>query len=244
MQYERALFLSVFILLFPGIGMAQAMKRDIFETSKGDLEIYFVGHASLIFEYRGKTIHIDPTNMVGDYSKLPKADLVFITHEHGDHFDPKALEQISRAETTIVTTPTVAQQCKNCIVMQNGDRNTIEGLPVEAVPAYNIVHERTKGIPFHPKGIGNGYVITFGDMRVYIAGDTENIPEMKALKSIHIAFLPMNVPYTMTPEMVADATKSFNPKILYPYHFSETDTSRIVDLLKNEKVEVRIRDMK
>ncbi len=244
MRYEKGLFFSVLIFLLPVIVMAQSMERDVFETSEGDLEIYFVGHASLIFKYRGKTIHIDPTNMVGDYSKLPKADLVFITHEHGDHFDPKALEQISTAETTIVTTPTVAQQCENSIVMQNGDRNTIEGLPVEAVPAYNIVHERSKGVPFHPKGIGNGYVISFGDMRVYIAGDTENIPEMKVLKNIDIAFLPMNIPYTMTPEMVADATRSFNPKILYPYHFSETDTSKIVDLLNNEKVEVRIRNMK
>jgi L-ascorbate metabolism protein UlaG (beta-lactamase superfamily) len=242
--HEKILFFSLFILLFTGVVMAQDIERDIFKTSKGDLEIYFIGHASLIFKYGGKTIHIDPTNMVGDYSKLPKADLVFITHEHFDHFDPKALEQISTDKTIIVTTPTVAKQCKNCIVMQNGDINTIEGLPVEAVPAYNIIHERSKGMPFHPKGVGNGYVITFGDLRVYIAGDTENIPEMKALKKIDIAFLPMNLPYTMSPEMVADATKTFNPKILYPYHFSETDTSRIVDLLKNEKVEVRIRKMK
>jgi len=128
--------------------------------------------------------------------------------------------------------------------MKNGDVNTVEGLTVEAVPAYNIIHQRAPGMPFHPKGMGNGYVITFGDVRVYIAGDTENIPEMKGLKNIDIAFLPMNVPYTMTPEMVADAAKAFNPKILYPYHFSETDTSKIVDLLKNEKIEVRIRSMK
>jgi L-ascorbate metabolism protein UlaG (beta-lactamase superfamily) len=241
---KRFFYVSLFVLLFPGIVMAQEIERDVIKTSGGDLEIDFIGHASLIFTYGGKTIHIDPTNMVGDYSKLPKADLVFITHEHFDHFDPKALEQISTSETTVVTTPTVAQQLKNCMVMKNGDINAIEGLTVEAVPAYNIVHERSKGVPFHPKGIGNGYVITFGDVRVYIAGDTENIPEMKALKNIDIAFLPMNVPYTMTPEMVADATKAFNPKILYPYHFSETDTSKIVDLLKNEKVEVRIRKMK
>jgi L-ascorbate metabolism protein UlaG (beta-lactamase superfamily) len=240
----KILFLSLFVLLFADVVTAQDTERDVFKTSKGDLEIYFIGHASLMFKYGGKTIHIDPTSMVGDYSKLPKADLVFITHEHFDHFDAKALEQISTDKITVVSTPTVAKQCKNCIVMQNGDINTIEGLPVEAVPAYNIIHERSKGMPFHPKGVGNGYVITFGDLRVYIAGDTENVPEMKALKNIDIAFLPMNLPYTMTPEMVADATKAFNPKILYPYHFSETDTSRIADLLKDEKVEVRIRNMK
>ena len=240
----KILVLSLFVLLFADAVIAQDTERDVFKTSKGDLEIYFIGHASLIFKYGGKTIHVDPTSMVGDYSKLPKADLVFITHEHFDHFDAKALGQISTDKTTIVSTPTVAKQCKNCIVMQNGDMNTMEGLPVGAVPAYNIIHERTKGMPFHPKGVGNGYVITFGDLRIYIAGDTENIPEMKALKKIDIAFLPMNLPYTMSPEMVDDATRIFNPKILYPYHFSETDTSRIVDLLKNEKVEVRIRKLK
>jgi L-ascorbate metabolism protein UlaG (beta-lactamase superfamily) len=103
---------------------------------------------------------------------------------------------------------------------------------------------RSEGAPFHPKGVGNGYIVTFGDKRVYIAGDTENIPEMKNIKGIDIAFLPMNLPYTMTPEMVADAAKSFKPKVLYPYHFGETDTAKIVDLLKDEKeIEIRIRKM-
>jgi len=113
------------------------------------------------------------------------------------------------------------------------------------VLAYNIVHKRDTGQPFHPKGVGNGYIITFGDKRVYVAGDTENVPEMKGLKSIDIAFLPMNLPYTMTPEMVADAAKAFKPKILYPYHFGETDTSKVVSLLKGTpEIEVRIRNMK
>ena len=128
--------------------------------------------------------------------------------------------------------------------MKNGDVKTVEGFKIEAVPAYNIVHTRDGKNPFHPKGVGNGYIITFGDKRVYVAGDTENTPEMKALKGIDIAFLPMNLPYTMTPEMVADAAKAFRPKILYPYHYGETDTSKLVDLLKNDKdIEVRIRKM-
>ena len=123
--------------------------------------------------------------------------------------------------------------------MKNGDVKSISGLKIEAVPAYNLEK------PFHPKGNGNGYIITFGDKRVYVAGDTENIPEMKALKDIDVAFLPMNQPFTMTPEMVADAAKAFKPKILYPYHFGETDTSRIVDLLKDvPDIEVRVRNMK
>jgi L-ascorbate metabolism protein UlaG (beta-lactamase superfamily) len=129
--------------------------------------------------------------------------------------------------------------------MKNGDVKTVEGLKIEAFPAYNIVHKRPDGQPYHPKGIGNGYVITFGDKRVYVAGDTENIPEMKELKNIDIAFLPMNLPFTMTPEMAADAAKALKPKILYPYHFGETDTSKLLNLLKDEKTtEIRIRKMK
>lgn len=182
--------------------------------------------------------------MFGDYANLPNADLVFITHEHGDHFDPKALAQITTEKTPIVATPTVSEKLPNSTTMKNGDAITLEGLSIEAVPAYNVVHMRSPGMPFHPKGVGNGYVITFGDKRVYVAGDTENTPEMKALKNIDIAFLPMNLPYTMTPEMVADAAKAFMPKLLYPYHFGDTDTSKLVDLLKNESIEVRIRDLK
>ena len=129
--------------------------------------------------------------------------------------------------------------------MQNGDVRTVGGLKIEAVPAYNIVHKRSSGQPFHPKGIGNGYVITFGDKRVYVAGDTENTPEMKKLKDINVAFLPMNLPYTMTPEMVADAARAFKPKVLYPYHYGQTEPSRLVDLLKDSKqIEVRIRKMR
>jgi L-ascorbate metabolism protein UlaG (beta-lactamase superfamily) len=142
-------------------------------------------------------------------------------------------------------TKTCAKQVEGGIVMNNGDTKSIEGLKIEAVPAYNIIHKRDTGQPFHPKGIGNGYIITFGDKRVYVAGDTENIPEMKELKGIDIAFLPMNLPYTMTPEMVADAAKAFKPRILYPYHYGDTDTSKLLDLLKSTKeIEVRIRKMK
>ena len=128
--------------------------------------------------------------------------------------------------------------------MNNGDVKTIEGLTIKAVPAYNIIHKRDTGQPFHPKGDGNGYIITFGDKNVYVAGDTENIPEMKKLKGIDIAFLPMNLPYTMTPEMFADAAKSFKPKILYPYHYGETDTPKLLALLKDSGIDVRIRKMK
>ena len=131
------------------------------------------------------------------------------------------------------------------MIMKNGDTKTVLGVKIHAVPAYNQVHKRKNGQPFHPEGVGNGYILTFGNKRVYIAGDTENTPEMKALKNIDIAFLPMNLPYTMTPEMVADAAKAFQPKILYPYHYGKTDPQKLVDLLKNEPgIEIRIRRLR
>ncbi|MBW2148963.1 MAG: MBL fold metallo-hydrolase [Deltaproteobacteria bacterium] len=223
----------------------EKFETDIITTSAGDLKITFIGHGTLMFTFGGKVIHVDPVTREADYTKLPKADMILITHEHRDHLDMKALEILRTEKTVMVLTETCARQVKGGIVMKNGDVKTVEGLQIEAVPAYNIVHMRSPGLPFHPKGVGNGYVITFGDKKVYVAGDTENTPEMKQLQGIDIAFLPMNLPYTMTPEMVADAAKGFKPKILYPYHFGETDTSRVVDLLKDiREIEVRIRRMK
>jgi len=220
-------------------------EHDIIETSGGDLRITFFGHATLMFEIAGKVIHVDPWSKFADYSKLGDADLILVTHEHGDHLDPEAIEVIRKEDTKIVLTKACTEDIAGGIVMKNGDTETVLGLKIEAVPAYNIVHKRSSGEPFHPKGRGNGYIITFGDKRVYVAGDTENTPEMKKLKNIDVAFLPMNLPYTMTPEMVADAAKAFKPKILYPYHYSETDPTKLVELLKDTKqIEIRIRKMR
>lgn len=220
-------------------------EKDRIETSNGELTITFIGHGTLMFSFGGKIIHIDPYSEVADYSKLPKADIIFITHEHRDHLDLKAISLI-RTEKTIFIIPKIcASQIEQGIVMNNGDSKDIYNLKIEAVPAYNIVHKRESGEPFHPKGIGNGYVINFGNKRVYVAGDTEDIPEMKELKAIDIAFLPMNLPYTMTPEMMARAAKIIRPKILYPYHYGETDLSKLTELMKDSKeIEVRIRKMK
>ena len=152
--------------------------------------------------------------------------------------------KISKKGTTVVMTPLCAAKLAGGTVLKNGESATVEGIRIEAVPAYNVVHMRSPGMPFHPKGDGNGYILTFGDKRVYVAGDTENIPEMKALGRIDVAFLPMNLPYTMTPEMTADAARMVKPKILYPYHTTDTDTSKLQPLLKDEKgIEVRIRRM-
>ncbi|MGA9293992.1 MAG: MBL fold metallo-hydrolase [Ignavibacteriaceae bacterium] len=220
-------------------------EKDTISTSEGNLIITFIGHASLVFNYNNLVIHVDPFSRLADYSSLPKADLILITHEHGDHCDPEAVKQIRTENTDVVLTEACKGKISGGIVMKNGDVKTVKGIKIEAVPAYNIVHKRDNSEPFHPKGTGNGYVIHFGDKKIYVAGDTENIPEMKDLKNIDIAFLPMNLPYTMTPEMVADAAKSFMPRILYPYHYGETEVSKIVDLMKDTKgVEVRIRKMK
>jgi L-ascorbate metabolism protein UlaG (beta-lactamase superfamily) len=219
-------------------------ETDTLPTSAGELTITFLGHASLQLAFGGKQIAIDPFGKVADYSTLPKADLILATHDHFDHLDSQALAAVRTPETQLVYNEACARQIPGGIVLHNGESKEVAGIRIEAVPAYNLVHKRENGEPFHPKGAGNGYVLTFGDLRVYIAGDTENTPEMKSLKDIDAAFLPMNLPYTMTPEMVADAAKAFRPRILYPYHFGETDTSRIVELLEGEKdIEVRIRKM-
>jgi L-ascorbate metabolism protein UlaG (beta-lactamase superfamily) len=220
------------------------LAKDKIKTGQGDITITFLGHATLMLSYAGKVIHIDPVLEYADYSTLPKADLILVTHEHGDHLDLKAINALRRDGTALVVTENAARQVKGGIVLKNGDEKTIQGFPIAAVPAYNLVNMRSPGVPFHARGIGNGYIITCGDQRIYIAGDTENIPEMKSLKNINIAFLPMNLPYTMTPAMVADAAKAFRPQILYPYHYGNTDTKILINLLKDEKdIEVRIRKM-
>lgn len=244
----KRLFLLVTFLVgvFAFTAAAQEQfETDTIKTSAGDLKITFIGHGTLMFTLGKKVIHVDPWSRLADYTKMPKADIILVTHEHRDHFDLKALEVLRTKNTVLVLTETCASRIKGGIVMGNGDVKTIEGLKIEAVPAYNIVHMRSEGRPFHPKVVGNGYVITLGNKRVYVAGDTENTPDMKKIEDIDIAFLPMNLPYTMTPEMVADAAKAFKPKLLYPYHYGKTDTSKIVDLLKDVKeIEVFIRKMK
>jgi L-ascorbate metabolism protein UlaG (beta-lactamase superfamily) len=223
---------------------AEGPEKDVVKTSAGDLEITFVGHGSLVFAFGGKVIHLDPYAKVGDYAKLPKADAILVTHGHGDHLDAAALAAVRTPKTEVVVSAACEGKVEGASVLRNGEGRVVAGIPVSAVPAYNIVAMRSPGVPYHPKGEGNGYVLTFGDTRVYVAGDTENVPEMKALKGIGIAFLPMNLPYTMTPEMVADAAKAFRPRILYPYHTGSTDPARVVELLKDEKgIEVRIRKM-
>jgi L-ascorbate metabolism protein UlaG (beta-lactamase superfamily) len=223
----------------------EQFEKDMFQTSAGDLEITFLGHGTLMLIFNNQVIHVDPFGRVADYAQLPGADLILITHEHQDHLDSGAINHIQKENTELVISASCEAKVPNGFVMSNVDQGTVMGILIETVPAYNLVHKRDTGQPFHPKGVGNGYILNFGDQRVYIAGDTENIPEMKGLERIDIAFLPMNLPYTMTPEMVADAAAAFRPAILYPYHYGDTDTSQLLALLSEENdIEVRIRRMK
>jgi L-ascorbate metabolism protein UlaG (beta-lactamase superfamily) len=246
----KTLVFFIFILFTSATLRGQAdLNHDVIKTSRGDLKMYFVNHGTLMFDFNELIVHVDPVSRAADYSNLPRADIILITHHHGDHLDKEAIKKISKPGTKLVLPQAAYDQLNSGNgsgmgeVMRNGEVKTIEGIRVEAVPAYNLVHTRDNGEPYHPKGVGNGYVIGFANKRVYVGGDTENFPEMKALKNISVAFLPMNLPYTMTPEMVADAVKKFNPEIVYPYHYGETDTQKLVDLLKDTPgTEVRIRD--
>ena len=239
-----ALLAAALLLGATAAAAAGPPQKDLLQGPAGELEITFLGHGSLVLSAGGTVVHVDPYGKVADYAALPKADVVLVTHEHQDHLDPGALQAIRKDQTRVVASAAVAGQVAGAIALENGARTTVSGILVEAVPAYNLVHERSPGVPFHPKGRGNGYVVTMAGLRVYVAGDTENIPEMKSLTGVDVAFLPMNLPYTMTPEMAADAARVVAPKILYPYHFGESDTAKLVALLKDRPgIEVRVRRM-
>lgn len=221
------------------------IKPDVYETDKGELKVTLVGHASLMFEYAGKVIHVDPYSKVGDYSKLAKADFIILTHEHSDHLDTTAINAIKKADTQYIVSGVCNEILGYGDVMSNGDNEVLADFTIDAVPAYNIVNKNPQGVFYHPKGRGNGYIFTFGDKKVYVAGDTENIPEMDVLKgTIDIAFLPKNLPYTMTDDMFIDAAKKVQPKVLYPYHMSEFDQDKIGKALEDTGIKLEVRPMK
>ncbi|MCU4162769.1 MBL fold metallo-hydrolase [Carboxylicivirga caseinilyticus] len=233
------------LILLLSLNMISA--QDEIKTQNGSFTIYFVGHGTLYIEYNETIIHIDPWSKLSDYSQLPDADFILITHQHRDHLDAGAIREIIK-ENTQIFAPSVCkeglEEFTQVAFLKNNDKLQTTFGELMAVPAYNIVHIRDNNMPYHPKGEGNGYVLNIDGKKVYVAGDTENIPEMNELKNIDIAFLPMNLPYTMTPEMVSKAVEMIKPVILYPYHYGETDTDILVNLLKDSSTEVRIRNMK
>ena len=222
-----------------------AQKVDEFTTKSGKkVTITCIKHASLEINYDGVEIQIDPVGMGAkpdtDYGQFPKANLILITHEHRDHFEREAIALLRTPATTVYSNQAVYNMFRNCLVMNNGDsivyRNDIK---IEAVPAYNYTEGHTQ---FHPKGRDNGYILTLDGLRIYIAGDTEDIPEMADIKNIDIAFLPCNQPYTMTVDQLAKAARTISPKVLFPYHYSQTPISQTVMKLAGSGIEVRIRD--
>ena len=211
--------LATFLML---AGSLWAAQPDTFSTSLGELKITPVKHASVMLEVNGQVWHIDPASPA-DYSALPKADVILITDIHGDHMDPKAIEQIKKASTVIVAPAAVAKTVTEAKVLNNGESTTVGGIKIEAVPMYNLKRGPAPGKLFHDKGRGNGYVLNIGGKRIYFSGDTEVTDEMKALKNIDVAFVCMNLPYTMPPDEAAAGVKAFHPKIVYPYHYRGSD---------------------
>ena len=221
-----------------------AYEVDLFKTKSGKtVKFHALVHASIRIEYDGKEIEIDPVaklgNKVIDYAAMPKADYLFVTHEHGDHFSQDAIRILSGETTRFITNKRCADLFGSGEVMANGDKKQIaDDFTVEAVPAYNT----TEGhLQFHPKGRDNGYILTIDGLRIYIAGDTEDIPEMASIKDIDIAFLPCNQPYTMTTAQLVKAARVVKPKVLFPYHYGQTDVSGIPAQLKSDGIDVRIR---
>lgn len=225
---------------FSGQAMAAMAESDTLDTSAGPVTIQPIHHASLVLSFGDQVIYIDPAQ--ADFSGQPAPTAILITHAHGDHFDPETLARIG-GDAPILTTEEVAGKMSDelkarATTIANGESTAFGGVPVAAVAAYNTTADRQQ---YHPKGIGNGYVLTFGDKKVYVAGDTEPTDEMLALSGIEVAFLPMNLPYTMTVEQAADAVKAFKPAVVYPYHSRGSDTEQFAQLV-GDAAEVRIRD--
>jgi L-ascorbate metabolism protein UlaG (beta-lactamase superfamily) len=244
MKMKRILLIVAFVsCCLPAMHIAgQSHITGLFKTSKGDLKISLPGHATVFFEFDGKTIWVDPISpyvLVPD--NPPKADAILITHEHGDHLDLEGIGTVRTPKTGIIYAAECAEKLPGGKIMANGDKSTILDIPIEAVPAYNAVGMRGPGVPFHPKGVGNGYILTFGGLRVYVAGDTENVPEVKALNNINVAILPLLEPYTMSEEMLADAAKAIRPKVLFVYHTRTEDFSKLKSLLKGVGIDLRVR---
>jgi len=216
---------------------------DVFQTKSGKtVKFHALMHASIRMVYDGREIEIDPVLKLRertiDYSKMPKADYIFVTHEHMDHFDKEAIKQLTKDGTQLITNKRCGDMLGYGEIMVNGQWSMFNDIKVEAVPAYNTTEANQK---FHPKGRDNGFILTIDGLRIYIAGDTEDIPEMADIKDIDIAFMPCNQPFTMTPEQLVKAAKVVKPKVLFPYHYGETNVSGIPELLKAEGIDVRIR---
>ena len=240
----RALILPLALGLLTGLAEG-APTPDTIATEDGALKIFPINHATLALQWKDRTIYVDPVGGAKVFQGLPKPDLVLVTDIHGDHFSKETLAELVGPETRLVCPAAVAEQMtpdlrKGATVMANGQTGELLGVKIEAIPMYNLTAERLK---FHNKGRGNGYVVTLGGKRIYLSGDTEDIPEMRALKNIDVAFVCMNLPYTMTVEQAARAVRAFKPRIVYPYHYRGSDINKFKTLVGTDVgVEVRLRE--
>lgn len=232
---------TVLILLLAAAFAAAPHPVVEFKTSAGPLKLTAIRHASLMLEAGGKVIHVDPWSQ-GDYSGLPRADILLITDTHGDHFDLKAIELVRRPDTVVIAPPAVAEKLEGVRILRNGESTEAGPFRIEAVPMYNVKRGPAEGQVYHAKGRGNGYVVTFGGFRLYISGDTEGVAEMRALRNIDAALVCMNLPYTMPPEEAADAVKAFRPKVAIPYHYRGSDLQVFAKALGGTGIEVKLLD--
>ncbi|HLK20231.1 MAG TPA: MBL fold metallo-hydrolase [Bryobacteraceae bacterium] len=212
-----------------------------FKTKAGEVKITPIRHASMMIEAGGKVIYLDPWSQ-GNFDELPKADLILITDIHPDHLDQAGIDKVRKEGTAFIAPAAVAKTVTSAKVLANGQTTKWDKWTIEAVPMYNLKRGPSEGKLFHDKGRGNGYVLTYGGTRFYISGDTEAIPEMKALKNIDVAFVCMNLPYTMTPEEAAEGVRAFHPKVVYPYHYKGSDTEAFKKALDGTGIDVRLRD--
>jgi L-ascorbate metabolism protein UlaG (beta-lactamase superfamily) len=233
--------LATIVLAAAVLLVAAGRPTESFSTSADPVKITPLRHASLMLEAGGKVIHVDPWSQ-GNYDGLPPADLILITDIHQDHLDPAAISKITKAGTKIIAPAAVAKTVAAAQVLNNGEKTTWERWTIEAVPMYNLKRGPAEGKLFHDKGRGNGYVLTYGGKRFYIAGDTEGTPEMRGLKNIDVAFIPMNLPYTMPPEEAAEAVRAFHPAVVYPYHYKGSDVQAFKQALAGSGIDVRLID--
>lgn len=232
-------------LLFLGmlfaVGGAAWAQSDVIPTNQGDLKITPIVHASVMLEWNGKVIQVDPSGSNGgNFNGLPKADLILLTDIHGDHMDRAKIDLLKKTGTVIVAPSAVQKTIGEAQTIANGQTKTFAGIQIEAVPMYNMKRGPAPGKLYHTKGRGNGYILTLGGKRIYLSGDTECTPEMKALKNIDIAFVCMNLPYTMTPGEAATCVNDFKPKIVYPYHYGKSNLQEFTSAV-HDGVEVRLR---
>jgi L-ascorbate metabolism protein UlaG (beta-lactamase superfamily) len=235
---KRIVILIGCLIALSALGYS-ATDTQTFPTSAGPVKITPLYHASTLIEAGGRIIYLDPAKPA-KFSGLPKADLILITDIHGDHMDPDSIKEIRKPGTEFLAPPAVVQTVTTAKPIANGETKTWQAWTIEAIPAYNLKRGPEPGKLFHDKGRGNGYVLTYGGKRFYFSGDTENILEMRALKNIDVAFVCMNLPYTMTPEEAADAVKAFRPKIAIPYHYHGSDLTVFQKALAGTGIEVRV----